>query len=144
MTAKQTTKKFKNMAQVENKANKKQAAKRPPARVIHQFREPVTRVTTKTKYMDTKRYTDKFGAAIRALTTAHNKHHQILLQLLKLNRVVGIHLDLTDTTGNENSKYNTLYNDLFALEIEIEELNASISELGKVTDILEPGKSYQP
>jgi len=126
-------------AQAAKKAgNKQQVTQRKPARVIHQFREPVTRVTSTTKYMVSKRYTDKFGQVCRALTTAQNKYHQTILQILKLNRIVGIHLDLSNTTGNDASKYNTLYNDLFALELEISELQDSLRQLGKITVILEP------
>jgi hypothetical protein len=135
---KKTNNNTNSIAQTTINGKSQQATKRKPARVIHSYRDPVTRVTTKTKYMIVKRYTDKFGQIGRALTTAHNKYNQTLLQLLKLNRVVGIHLDLSESTGNDESKYNSLYNELFALEIEIKELEENISLLGKVTDILEP------
>lgn len=144
MTKVKTPTKSNPKAQATKKANTLQVTQRKPARVIHQFRDPVTRVTTKTKYMIIKRYTDKLGQISRALTTAHNKYHQIILQLLKLNRTVGIHLDLNELTGNELSKYNSLYNELFALEIEIIELEESIYSLGKVTEILEPSTNALP
>ena len=84
-----------------------------------------------------KLFADKFAKEHKALTTARNKYGQVLLQLLKFNRNLGIHVDLNDIEElNASNKYTSLYNELYALELEISDLETSLNFCGKATDIL--------
>jgi hypothetical protein len=86
-----------------------------------------------------KLFADKFAKEHKALTTARNKYGQVLLQILKFNRNLGIHIDLkTLEEVNASNKYNNLYNELFALELEIADLETSLSSCGKATAVLNP------
>lgn len=65
------------------------------------------------------------------------RRRRILLQLLKFNRNLGIHVDLNDIEElNASNKYTSLYNELYALELEISDLETSLNLCGKATDIL--------
>ena len=133
-------------------SSQKQPSKQPATtnKVIHKtktvtaYREPVSKIDSANSYITLKSFAfrtnevclklfaDKFAKEHKALTTARNKYGQVLLQLLKFNRNLGIHIDFqtnkvcSETEGfqdieevNASNKYNNLYNELFALELEI-------------------------
>lgn len=106
-------------------------------KVVTAYRGPVTIINSENSYIALKIFADTFAQEHKALTTARNKYGQVLLQLLKFNRNLGIHVDLQDIEEvNASNKYITLYNELFALEIEILNLETSLKNCGKATDIL--------
>jgi hypothetical protein len=126
-------------------SSQKQPSKQPATtnKVIHKtktitaYREPVSKIDSTNSYITLKLFADKFAKEHKALTTARNKYGQVLLQLLKFNRNLGIHIDLNDIEEvNASNKYNNLYNELFALELEISDLETSLESCGKATVIL--------
>ena len=112
-------------------------------KVVTAYRGPVTKIKSTNSYITLKLFADKFAKEHKALTTARNKYGQVLLQLLKFNRNLGIHVDLNDIEElNASNKYISLYNELYALELEISDLETSLNLFGKATDIL--NESPQP
>jgi hypothetical protein len=108
-------------------------------KVVTAYRGPVTKIDSTNSYISLKLFADKFAKEHKALTTARNKYGQVLLQILKFNRNLGIHIDLkTLEEVNASNKYNNLYNELFALELEIADLETSLSSCGKATAVLNP------
>jgi hypothetical protein len=132
-------------------ATKKEPSKKPATtkkvvtktKVVTAYRGPVTKIKSTNSYITLKLFADKFAKEHKALTTARNKYGQVLLQLLKFNRNLGIHVDLNDIEElNASNKYISLYNELYALELEISDLETSLNLFGKATDIL--NESPQP
>lgn len=124
---------------------KKQPLKKPATtskvvtktKVVTAYRGPVTKIDETNSYISLKLFADKFAKEHKALTTARNKYGQVLLQLLKFNRNLGIHVDIKELEEvNASNKYNSLYNELFALELEISDLETSLKSCGDATDIL--------
>lgn len=106
-------------------------------KVVTAYRGPVTKIDSTNSYISLKLFADKFAKEHKALTTARNKYGQVLLQLLKFNRNLGIHVDLCEIEEvNASNKFISLYNELFALELEIHNLETSLNLCGKATDIL--------
>lgn len=106
-------------------------------KVVTAYRGPVTKIDSSNNYISLKLFADKFAKEHKALTTARNKYGQVLLQLLKFNRNLGIHVDLNEIEEvNASNKYISLYNELYALELEIQALETSLNNCGKATDIL--------
>ena len=103
-------------------------------KVVTAYRGPVTKIKSTNSYITLKLFADKFAKEHKALTTARNKYGQVLLQLLKFNRNLGIHVDLNDIEElNASNKYISLYNELYALELEISDLETSLNSFGKAT-----------
>jgi len=130
---------------------KKEPSKKPATtkkvvtktKVVTAYRGPVTKIKSTNSYITLKLFADKFAKEHKALTTARNKYGQILLQLLKFNRNLGIHVNLNDIEElNASNKYTSLYNELYALELEISDLETSLNSFGKATDML--NESPQP
>jgi len=106
-------------------------------KVVTAYRGPVTKIDKSNSYISLKIFADKFAKEHKALTTARNKYGQVLLQILKFNRNLGIHVSLPDVEDvNASNKYISLYNELYALELEIHSLETSLNVCGKATDIL--------
>lgn len=97
-------------------------------KVVTAYRGPVTKIENVNSYISLKLFADKFATEHKALTTARNKYGQVLLQLLKFNRNLGIHVDVSDVEdANATNKFITLHNELYALELEINELEKALN-----------------
>ena len=112
-------------------------------KVVTAYRGPVTKIDSSNSYISLKLFADKFAKEHKALTTARNKYGQVLLQLLKFNRNLGIHVDLNEIEEvNASNKFISLYNELYALELEIQALETSLNNCGKATDILNNSSNF--
>ena len=130
MSKKQPSKKPATTNKVTNKVVTK-------TKVVTAYRGPVTKIDSTNSYISLKLFADKFAKEHKALTTARNKYGQVLLQLLKFNRNLGIHVELNEIEEvNASNKFISLYNELYALELEIHNLETSLNLCGKATDIL--------
>lgn len=98
---------------------------------------PVWKLNSENSYVRTQLYLAEFATQQKALAKAHNKYEAVLHRLVKLNRELGIHYELTDAVGSNADKFNALYNELYVLEKEINQISNTLSALGKATSHLD-------
>lgn len=98
---------------------------------------PVFKLDSENSYVRTQLFLAEFATQQKALAKAHNKYEAVLHRLVKLNRELGIHYELTDAVGSNADKFCTLYNELYVLEKEIDKISNTLSALGKATSHLD-------
>ena len=97
---------------------------------------PMAVVKKQTSYFEISKWATLSGMYWNRLNTARNSHGSVAAQVVKLNKQHGIHVDLGSLVAPECTKVMDLHNQMFVLELEMDELMELITALGKCSSLL--------